>query len=238
MIGDVIIAPAYVKRQASEFEVEFDDEMALMVTHGILHLMGYDHQADGDASAMESRETETARLWWGRSGDECRWSWSWRWSAWCWPLGCVPQGPRSPGFPGPMRLRDSVRARLGGGHCGRVARGARADQSGGQRRRRRPPGDFRSSGHRPGGVGCRPRQRPLAIGLAVGIRSSSSETRSPARSGVTGPGRSPIGRRPCSAVAMRLGGWANDLLPEPELGGLGPRADVGIGARPRSRSES
>jgi probable rRNA maturation factor len=62
MIGDVIIAPAYVKRQAGEFEVEFEDEMALMVTHGILHLMGYDHQADGDAAAMESRETELLAL--------------------------------------------------------------------------------------------------------------------------------------------------------------------------------
>jgi probable rRNA maturation factor len=62
MIGDVIIAPAYVKRQAIEFEVSFDDEMALMVTHGILHLMGYDHQADGDASAMEGRESEILAL--------------------------------------------------------------------------------------------------------------------------------------------------------------------------------
>jgi len=62
MIGDVIIAPAYVRRQADEFAVDFDDEMALMVTHGILHLMGYDHQADGDASAMESRETELLGL--------------------------------------------------------------------------------------------------------------------------------------------------------------------------------
>ena len=62
MIGDVIIAPAYVRRQADEFAVAFDDEMALMVTHGILHLMGYDHQADGDASAMESRETELLGL--------------------------------------------------------------------------------------------------------------------------------------------------------------------------------
>jgi probable rRNA maturation factor len=62
MIGDVIIAPAYVKRQAGELEVDFEDEMALMVTHGILHLMGYDHQADGDASAMESREIELLGL--------------------------------------------------------------------------------------------------------------------------------------------------------------------------------
>jgi len=58
MIGDVIIAPGYVKRQAGEMGVNFEDEMALMVAHGILHLMGYDHQADGDASAMESREIE------------------------------------------------------------------------------------------------------------------------------------------------------------------------------------
>lgn len=62
MIGDVIIAPVYVKRQAGELEVDFDAEMALMVTHGILHLMGYDHQADGDASAMEMRETELLAL--------------------------------------------------------------------------------------------------------------------------------------------------------------------------------
>ncbi len=62
MIGDVIIAPAYVKRQSIELEVGFDDEMALMVTHGILHLMGYDHQVDEDASAMEGRETEILAL--------------------------------------------------------------------------------------------------------------------------------------------------------------------------------
>ena len=62
MIGDVIIAPGYVRRQAGELEVEFDDEMALMVTHGILHLMGYDHQDDGDASAMEGRERELLAL--------------------------------------------------------------------------------------------------------------------------------------------------------------------------------
>jgi probable rRNA maturation factor len=58
VIGDVIVAPAYVRRQASETEVGFDDEMALMVTHGILHLLGYDHIEDGDAELMERRESE------------------------------------------------------------------------------------------------------------------------------------------------------------------------------------
>jgi len=62
MIGDVIIAPGYVRRQAGELEVEFEDEMALMVTHGILHLMGYNHQADGDAAVMETREAELLAL--------------------------------------------------------------------------------------------------------------------------------------------------------------------------------
>ncbi|HEX5695359.1 MAG TPA: rRNA maturation RNase YbeY [Acidimicrobiia bacterium] len=58
MIGDVIVAPAYVGRQAAENEVSFEDEMALMVTHGILHLLGYDHLDDDDAERMERRETE------------------------------------------------------------------------------------------------------------------------------------------------------------------------------------
>ena len=58
MIGDVIIAPSYVRRQAENYEVTLDDEMTLMLVHGILHLLGYDHQDDGDAEQMETRETE------------------------------------------------------------------------------------------------------------------------------------------------------------------------------------
>ncbi len=56
VIGDVIIAPGYVSRQAAENGVGFDDEMALMVAHGILHLLGYDHIEDDDAELMERRE--------------------------------------------------------------------------------------------------------------------------------------------------------------------------------------
>ncbi|MGB7859687.1 MAG: rRNA maturation RNase YbeY [Acidimicrobiia bacterium] len=58
MVGDVIIAPAYVRRQADEFGVSFEDEMALMVTHGVLHLFGYDHEIETDASRMEDRERQ------------------------------------------------------------------------------------------------------------------------------------------------------------------------------------
>jgi probable rRNA maturation factor len=62
IIGDVIVAPGYVGRQAAENDVEFEDEMALMVAHGILHLLGYDHIDDADAELMERREVELLSL--------------------------------------------------------------------------------------------------------------------------------------------------------------------------------
>jgi probable rRNA maturation factor len=62
MIGDVFVAPSYVRRQAADIEVSFEDEMALMVTHGILHLIGYDHQVDDDAERMEQREHDILQL--------------------------------------------------------------------------------------------------------------------------------------------------------------------------------
>lgn len=58
LLGDVVISPAYVRRQAADYEVSFEDEIALMVTHGILHLLGYDHRTDDEAERMESRERE------------------------------------------------------------------------------------------------------------------------------------------------------------------------------------
>ena len=58
MLGDVVIAPAYVRRQAAEHGFTFEDELALMVTHGILHLLGYDHVEDDEAERMEQRERD------------------------------------------------------------------------------------------------------------------------------------------------------------------------------------
>lgn len=62
MLGDVVIAPSYVRRQAEAHGVSFEDEMALMVTHGILHLLGYDHIDDDGAERMERRERELLAL--------------------------------------------------------------------------------------------------------------------------------------------------------------------------------
>lgn len=58
LLGDVVISPEYVQKQAADLETTFEDEMALMVTHGLLHLLGYDHEEERDAVKMESRESE------------------------------------------------------------------------------------------------------------------------------------------------------------------------------------
>lgn len=58
LLGDVIVAPTYIRSQAEMFEVSFENELSLMVVHGLLHLLGYDHQNDEDAELMEGRERD------------------------------------------------------------------------------------------------------------------------------------------------------------------------------------
>lgn len=57
-LGDVIVAPGYVAAQAGENGVSTENELALMVVHGTLHLLGYDHPDDTLAEVMEARERE------------------------------------------------------------------------------------------------------------------------------------------------------------------------------------
>jgi probable rRNA maturation factor len=62
LLGDVLVCPAVVRANAAEWGVAFEDEMALMVVHGMLHLLGYDHQEEADAERMETREREILAL--------------------------------------------------------------------------------------------------------------------------------------------------------------------------------
>ena len=41
-----------------ELGVPFESELNLMVVHGILHILGWDHQTDAEAEVMETREAE------------------------------------------------------------------------------------------------------------------------------------------------------------------------------------
>jgi probable rRNA maturation factor len=58
LVGDVVICPAVAARNAPDHAGSFDDEIALLVVHGILHLMGMDHVDDAEATEMERRERE------------------------------------------------------------------------------------------------------------------------------------------------------------------------------------
>jgi probable rRNA maturation factor len=58
LLGDVVICPAVAARNAVDHGVTFDDEIALLVVHGILHLLGMDHVADEEAERMELREQQ------------------------------------------------------------------------------------------------------------------------------------------------------------------------------------
>jgi probable rRNA maturation factor len=57
-LGDVFIAPAVVRRNAESRRVDPEDEMALMVVHGLLHVLGWDHEDEAEAERMEARETQ------------------------------------------------------------------------------------------------------------------------------------------------------------------------------------
>ena len=58
LLGDVVICPAVAWRNAPEHAGSYDDELALLLVHGILHLLGMDHEDDSEAEVMEAREQE------------------------------------------------------------------------------------------------------------------------------------------------------------------------------------
>lgn len=58
MLGDIVIARETVEREAAEEGKPFADHLSHLVVHGFLHLLGYDHETDGEAEEMEGRERE------------------------------------------------------------------------------------------------------------------------------------------------------------------------------------
>ncbi|NYZ12987.1 rRNA maturation RNase YbeY [Azospirillum sp. RWY-5-1] len=57
LLGDVILARETVVREAAEQGKPEDDHLTHLVVHGVLHLLGYDHEQDDEAEAMERLET-------------------------------------------------------------------------------------------------------------------------------------------------------------------------------------
>lgn len=70
-LGDVVVAVDVAERQAPLYELSFADEVSLLVTHGLLHLCGYDHVEPAEAERMEARERELLSEFWGRRFVRC-----------------------------------------------------------------------------------------------------------------------------------------------------------------------
>ena len=64
MLGDVVISFETASRDAAEAGKALDDEVLFLAIHGILHLLGFDHEGDraADAPEMEAREEEIYSL--------------------------------------------------------------------------------------------------------------------------------------------------------------------------------
>jgi len=58
LLGDIIVAYETVEREAIAEGKAMTDHLTHMVTHGMLHLLGFDHIADDDAAVMEELERD------------------------------------------------------------------------------------------------------------------------------------------------------------------------------------
>lgn len=58
LLGDVVVSFETLCAEADAAGKTAADHLRHLVVHGVLHLLGYDHESDGDAQMMESREVE------------------------------------------------------------------------------------------------------------------------------------------------------------------------------------
>jgi len=58
MLGDIAIAYQTTRSEADDEQKPFDHHLSHLAVHGFLHLIGYDHENDAEAEAMEALETE------------------------------------------------------------------------------------------------------------------------------------------------------------------------------------
>ncbi|MBU4561638.1 rRNA maturation RNase YbeY [bacterium] len=62
ILGDVVISLETASRQAKRFRHSLDEEIVLLVVHGILHLLGYDHLKNKDKELMRRKEKQILRV--------------------------------------------------------------------------------------------------------------------------------------------------------------------------------
>ncbi len=67
LIGDIVVCPVYAARQAADHRGERDhdgsveDELALLIVHGVLHILGHDHAEPDETTRMQAAEVALLR---------------------------------------------------------------------------------------------------------------------------------------------------------------------------------
>jgi probable rRNA maturation factor len=60
LLGDVVISVDTARRQAAEYDAPLQNEVYRLLIHGILHVLGHDHEEAGERAAMEAEERRLA----------------------------------------------------------------------------------------------------------------------------------------------------------------------------------
>jgi probable rRNA maturation factor len=63
LLGDVVICPTVAAEAAPMHAGSLEDELALLVVHGVLHVLGHDHAELGDTERMQGREIHHLESW-------------------------------------------------------------------------------------------------------------------------------------------------------------------------------
>lgn len=66
ILGDIAICPAFAARQAEANGQSLEEELALLLTHGILHCLGHDHAEPEEHALMFGLQARLLDAWWGR----------------------------------------------------------------------------------------------------------------------------------------------------------------------------
>lgn len=63
LLGDIVISVQTAQREAEERGVSLEEHLALLLIHGVLHLLGYDHEKGGkEATKMRKKEKELLKV--------------------------------------------------------------------------------------------------------------------------------------------------------------------------------